>query len=201
MEPLKSFKNNISEEILMHALDLSGPEAVFFAKYQAKIIAELLKKMGNNPARILDYGCGDGTMAYLMQALLPNANIQGIDTSKELIEIAQEWYGVKNDKLSFDTKMEDQYDLVYIANVLHHIPQGERASLLQELTTHLTPHGILIVLEFNPFNPLEVWRFYRNKEERGNHMILPHSLRKLFSNANKTRVYYFSKVYALVKAN
>lgn len=197
MEPIKSFKNSTPAEAIEHALELSGPQAVFFAEYQALIIRELLKKHNSQPMRILDYGCGDGTMAYLVHALLPNARIQGVDNSEELIEIARGWYGALNDRLSFDTKINDQYDFIYVANVLHHIKKSERAALFAKLTSQLTPNGILMILEFNPFNPLEVWRFYRNKEERGNQMILPLSLKKLLTQFGKTDVYYFRKIYVI----
>ncbi len=197
MNSIKQIKHHILEEAFEHALELAGPQAVFFAEYQAKIIAELLQKQGCKPSRILDYGCGDGTMAYLMHALLPNAHMQGVDSSKDLIEIAQGWYGAKDNKLSFSTEITRTYDLIYVANVLHHIQKQERKAVIQELTTHLAPRGILIILEFNPLNPMEVWRFYRNKEERGNHMILPGTLKKLLAGYGKLHAYYFRKIYVI----
>ena len=101
-------------------------------------------------------------------------------------------------RLSFGRQLTKNYDLIYLANVLHHIKKNERAALLNELTSRLTPNGILIVLEFNILNPFEVWRFYRNKEERGNHMIVPRSLKKLLSIYGKSHIYYLRKIYAAV---
>ncbi|MGE0009788.1 MAG: trans-aconitate 2-methyltransferase [Candidatus Babeliales bacterium] len=196
MEPFRT--DNLYQEALEHALELAGEQAAFFAEYQAHIITKILNKQGTNPATILDYGCGDGTMAYILSALLPQAQIQGVDTSDELIEIAQGWYGTKNEKLRFSKSFAGQFDIIYMANVLHHIQKDQRKNLLKTLTDHLAPNGQLIILEFNPFNVFEVWRFYRNKEEQGNHMILPCSIKKLLCNLGTTKTYYHKKIYAAV---
>lgn len=190
--------NTLYQESLEHALELSGPAAVFFADYQVKTLINLATKEGNQPQRILDFGCGDGTMAYLISSLLLQAHIHGVDISGDLLEIAQGWYGIKNNKLTFNQTLTGYYDLVYMADVLHHIKKNEREALLKKLNEHLAPNGMLIILEFNPFNIFEVWRFYRNKEEQGNHMILPCSLKKLLNKLGTTKIYYYKKIYAAV---
>lgn len=190
--------NTLYQESLEHCLELSGPEAVFFADYQVKKMVNLLKSENNQLQRILDFGCGDGTMAYLLSSFLPLAHIHGMDISTDLLEIAQGWYGTKNNKLTFNQTCTGEYDLIYMADVLHHIKKNERETLLKKLSEHLTPTGSLIILEFNPFNVAEVWRFYRNKEEQGNRMILPCSLKKLLKNIGTTKIYYYQKIYAAV---
>ena len=101
MKPIKHTNYHTYQQAIEHALELSGPQEVFFAEYQAKIITELLIKQECKPVAVLDYGCGDGTLASIVSQLLPEARIHGIDIAEELIEIAQEWYGTENDKTEF----------------------------------------------------------------------------------------------------
>lgn len=212
MEPMKNYPLNISHEALYHAIELSGQDAAFFALYQAEIVVSIIHKQGLKTPHILDYGCGDGTMAYLFSQLLPDARIQGVDGDAESIEIAKEWYQ-KLPSLRYDIlrdpqqiaqgfieneNISKQYDVIYLANVLHHIGKNMQQGQLNTLRSHLAPGGLLIILEFNPWNPLQVWRFYTDTEERGNHMILPRTLEKLLRNFGKVEMHYYKKIYALI---
>lgn len=44
-------------------------------------------------------------------------------------------------------------DLIYAANVLHHVPLAERRRLMEGLRRLLLPGGLLAVFENNPWNP------------------------------------------------
>jgi SAM-dependent methyltransferase len=51
---------------------------------------------------------------------------------------------------------DDNFDLAFLACVLHHIPHAEHVGILAEIRRVLRPNGTLFVFEHNPHNPLTV---------------------------------------------
>ena len=107
--------------------------------------------------KVLDLGCGNGRYFEFFK----NKSIEyiGVDSSEELVKIAQKKYpGVKFQiadalKLPFP---DNYFDKIYSIAVLHHIPSEElRIRFLEEAKRVLKQDGYLI---------LTVWKFYQIKE-------------------------------------
>lgn len=185
--------NNPSHNLqnaLAHALELASPQEVFFAQFQAHIITQLCT---TQPLTMLDFGCGDGTLGYLISQIHPQASITGIDTHTERIEIAQGWYGQNEPRLHYSDSLEGvrtPVDVIYLANVLHHIPKNEHPALFKKLHTLLNADGKIIVLELNPYNIMQAFSFYRDPHERGNHMIRPIYVRDLLKKYGTSHTQY-----------
>jgi len=117
--------------------------------------------------RILDLGCGNGRMAQLFENM--DVEYLGLDNSEELIEIARDRYmgkmwarfemcdalTIENCKLSakggsaLGGKIEN-YNLVLMIAVLHHIPTKElRLKALKNAYDVLQPGGRLIISNWN----------------------------------------------------
>jgi len=52
-----------------------------------------------------------------------------------------------------DLPFAGPFDLVYAANVFHHVPPGSREETLGVLRRALSPEGRLLLFEHNPWNP------------------------------------------------
>lgn len=189
---------NISyQQALEHAIELCGLQEAFFADFQAKIVASLMQEHNMAPKHVLDYGCGDGTMAYLLSHYVPQAHIHGVDTNQDLIDIAQGWYGKNTAHLecfcetTWNKNVSRNCNLIYLANVLHHIPKNEHKKLIDKLVNKLAPNGLLIILELNPYNVGQAWRFYRDKKEQGNKMLWPHYVKKLLTKHGNTQINFY----------
>ncbi|KAI1163945.1 methyltransferase type 11 [Nemania serpens] len=83
--------------------------------------------------RVLDVGCGPGTITLDLAALVPGGSVTGIDASSSAVGYARELCeqrGVRNAsfsvgdvlKLPFD---DDSFDVVHAHQVLGHLPGGE----------------------------------------------------------------------------
>lgn len=59
-----------------------------FADERSRPFAELLSRVDVKASRIADLGCGPGHLTPLLRARWPNATIEGVDSSTEMIERA-----------------------------------------------------------------------------------------------------------------
>ena len=150
----------------MHANNVraSGYTPAFFDEYKVKEIARLLSSRGkqNDQLHILNFGCGIGKSEQYLHKYFPSASIVGADVSADSLELARDantnltcirWELIsETDKLSF----ADTFDVVFIANVFHHIPHSEHERILKDIRSHVRPGGSLFMFEHNPWNPITV---------------------------------------------
>ena len=96
------------------------------------------------PARILEVGAGEGAVTERLARAYPDADITAIDIDPRVGRL----YGGRTDTVHFRcTTIEDfardhggAYDLIVLADVLHHVPLPLRLSLLGTVRT-LLAHG------------------------------------------------------------
>jgi len=110
-------------------------------EWGAKLIQEL-NIVGTE--RILDLGCGDGTLTAQLAALAPQGAVLGIDASQGMIETAKTSVA---DNLSFAVRdingldFEDEFDIVFSNATLHWIKNHD--ALLGKVHRALKQGGIL----------------------------------------------------------
>lgn len=107
-----------------------------------------------SPMRLLDFGCGPGTITVdLAEHLLPEGSIVGIDSSDRVIEQARAHAidrGIRNVEFEansiYDTGYgADSFDAAFAHQVLQHLATPVRA--LEEARRVLNPGGICAVRE------------------------------------------------------
>ncbi len=126
--------------------------------------------------RLLDFGCGAGRSLQYLVAAFPTAAVHGFDPSKESLRhaarrapgavLADSWHNVA----------AERFDVVFAANVFHHIPRAELAQWLRQCGQVLAPGGRLFVFEHNPSNPVTRWVFERCPFDVDAKMIPPREL-------------------------
>ena len=139
------------EELHAQSIRVTGEQPEYFAAYKASYIARLLP---SRPCRVLDYGCGIGMLAHHLKRTVSEVQIDGFDpSSASLARVRQELLaqGVFTSDLKL---LGNRYDLIVIANVLHHVKPSERMELISEVASRLAPGGLLVIFEHNPANPL-----------------------------------------------
>jgi 2-polyprenyl-3-methyl-5-hydroxy-6-metoxy-1,4-benzoquinol methylase len=134
---------------------LTGEPSEYFAQYKAQYIA---RQMGARfSGSILDYGCGVGMLSTHLKEALPLASVDGYDISAP--SIAKVSPAVRSQGLFTSSwrEISCHYDLIVIANVMHHVPPNERQEVVARLYDRLSSNGKLILVEHNPMNPLTRW--------------------------------------------
>lgn len=145
-------------ETLDTSLAITGAGRDYFAMNRVACVRRLEADARSTPSRLLDLGCGDGrTDEYLADAF-PGVRITGIDVSAESVRVAA-GRGIEGAAFApYDglhvPAGDAAFDVVFIAGVLHHVPEdADRAALLADVHRVLEPGGRLYVFEQNPRNP------------------------------------------------
>ena len=170
------------QDLVDGAVGLSGEGSEYFAEYKASYVARILGE--GFRGKILDFGCGVGLLAELLRKHVPDASIHGYDVSAESInKISPDLLdqGVFSSDLS---RLEKDYDVVVISNVMHHVVPGDRQQLISEVAERLVCFGRLILFEHNPLNPLTQWAVRQCPFDDDAVLLHPSEAKKYLSGAN-----------------
>ncbi|MCI0605383.1 class I SAM-dependent methyltransferase [bacterium] len=118
--------------------------------------------------RVLDVGCGTGTLALLMKKNQPDVDITGIDPDPRALGRAKR----KSEKVGFDirfdqgfaenlTYAEDSFDRVFSSFMFHHLQKEEKEGMLREVRRVLKPNGYFHLLDFHRPEQNRAGRFSR----------------------------------------
>ena len=117
---------------------------------------QLIKQADIQPGyRVLDLGCGTGTLTVLIKQYHPNADVVGLDGDPEVLEIARTKAAKAGVEITLDHGMAFQlsysdgaYDRVLTSLVMHHLTRDEKQSTFGEVHRVLRPGGELHILDF-----------------------------------------------------
>ena len=133
------------------ALGRFGGESSYYLRQKVNLLSRELTYA--KPCRILDFGCGIGqAVPFLLEAFSPESLVC-TDESRESLNVLREAFPtVRAVRLQ---EVEDEaFDLIFVANVLHHIEPRLRHDVVRDLCRRLRPQGIVAVFEHNPLNPI-----------------------------------------------
>ncbi len=134
---------------------MSGEDSTYFAEYKALYLRRMLG--ASFAGKVLDFGCGVGLLARFLKTHLPAARIDGFDVSQDSIAKVDPVLS-SNGRFTFSAQdLAQDYDLIVVANVIHHIPPERRADIVQNLAERLRAGGSLAIFEHNPGNPVTRW--------------------------------------------
>ena len=108
--------------------------------------------------RILDLGCGTGTLAIMIQRRQPAAEIIGLDGDDQVLEIARQkamqagLTAIRWDKGLADNPpySADSFDKVVSSLMLHHLTLPDKRRAFQEVFRVLKPGGSFHIADFGP---------------------------------------------------
>src|SRR5215831_5969426 len=140
------------QELLNASVRITGETGEYFASYKARFVAE---KVAPKPdCRILDYGCGVGLVCNQLKRQLPQARIDGYDVSQASLDRIDPRVRAQGVFACNTGSLDGPYDVVILANVLHHVEPCHRQDTVSEAAGSLATGGKMVIFEHNPANPV-----------------------------------------------
>jgi ubiquinone/menaquinone biosynthesis C-methylase UbiE len=129
--------------------------------------------------RILDIGCGTGSLTVLAKRLHPDAHVVGIDPDAKALaraaRKAERWRVAIQFERGFSDRLphpDGSFDAVLSSLMFHHLTREEKLGTLQEVRRVLRPGGSLHILDFGPprtrFASVLAHVFHRSEQSRDN---------------------------------
>jgi len=105
--------------------------------------------------RVLDIGCGTGTLVTVVKQLHPNAEVVGLDPDPNILKRARHKAERAGMKVRFDEGFGDSlpypaesFDRAFSSFMFHHLPLDQQEPTLREVRRVLAPGGSLHLLDF-----------------------------------------------------
>jgi tRNA (cmo5U34)-methyltransferase len=126
-----------------------------------RVLAEAIPFERSTPLRVIDLGCGTGTVAAKVLETFPNAQVTCLDLAENMIAIARAKLArypqvqyIVSDFQSFD--FDGKYDAVVSSLALHHLPtDADKQNLYRRIYEHLNAGGVFynadVILAPNAF--------------------------------------------------
>lgn len=136
------------------ALPLYDPLTRWFGADRLR--RELVERAGLRAGlRVLDVGCGTGTLAVYAKQLCPAAIVTGIDPDPRALARARRKAALGRVEVRFDEGFGDalpypnaSFDHVFSSFMLHHLEAPARRRLLEHVRRVLSPGGTLHLIDF-----------------------------------------------------
>jgi ubiquinone/menaquinone biosynthesis C-methylase UbiE len=105
--------------------------------------------------KVLDVGCGTGTLAIAIKPRVGAGEVHGIDASPEMIQVAREKSAKAGSAIDFRVALieaipfpDASFDLVASSLMLHHLPDDLKAKGFLEVRRVLKPGGRFMAVDF-----------------------------------------------------
>ena len=116
----------------------------------------LIKQAQIRPShRVLDLGCGTGTLTVMIKQAHPDSEVTGLDGDPQILEIARQKAAQAGTSINFDEGMAYQlpypdasFDRVLSSMVFHHLTAQDKERTLAEIYRVLRPDGELHLADF-----------------------------------------------------
>jgi ubiquinone/menaquinone biosynthesis C-methylase UbiE len=121
-------------------------------RYKSRLIAHAQIQAGH---RVMDLGCGTGTLAIMAKRAQPQADIFGLDADPEMLKVAKAKKDQEKLEVKFDVGFtnnlpypDETFDRVLSSIMIHHLKTPDKEKTAQEIYRVLKPGGQLHIIDF-----------------------------------------------------
>ncbi len=169
---------------------ISGFGPSYFDESKVREVYDFLKSLGreNSNLKFLNYGCGIGKSEIFIRKYFQKSEIYSIDVSRESINAAAErnkglervvFEVFGGDRIPFESK----FDVIFAANVFHHIPFEKHLPILRDIAKKTADRGFMFLFEHNPLNPLTLRAVKTCEFDKGAKLLNPFYAGRILSQA------------------
>lgn len=123
---------------------------------EAWIREDAIKAIAGRPQRILDLGCGTGTLTLMLKAAFPDAAVTGLDLSPYMLALAAHKAQEAETEISWRHGLAEgtgfadgSFDLITAGLLFHETPPVVSQAILTEAHRLLAPNGQFLTLDGN----------------------------------------------------
>lgn len=128
-------------------------------RFKRALVEQAAPKPGQ---RVLDLGCGTGTLALMLTQAEPAADVVGLDADPDILEIAASKAAKAEAEIALDRGLSTElpyddgsFDLVLSTLFFHHLSGDDKERTAREVARVLRPGGELLVVDYGrPSDPL-----------------------------------------------
>jgi ubiquinone/menaquinone biosynthesis C-methylase UbiE len=112
--------------------------------------------------RVLDLGCGTGTLTLMIKQAHPEAEVTGLDADRDVLAIARQKTTRAGAEISFIESLAGEmpypdgiFDRVLSSLMVHHLTTENKRKTFREILRVLKPNGEFHLLDFG--EPRTIW--------------------------------------------
>lgn len=150
--------------------------------------------------KVLDLGCGTGTLTLMLKRAFPEATVTGMDGDPQVLDIARDKSGGTDiqwdEGLASSLPYPDSvFDRVVTSLVIHHLVTNDKRHAFKEIYRILKPHGELHLIDFgapHSFVSRLMAKYMRRLEEAADNFdgMIPHFIAEAGFSKVKEEEYF-----------
>ena len=121
-------------------------------RYKSLLIEQANIQPGH---RVLDLGCGTGTLAVMVKQRVQDADVTGLDADPAMLKVARYKSDLQSAPVKFDVGFTNElpypsasFDRVLSSIMIHHLKTPDKEKTAREVFRVLKPGGQLHVIDF-----------------------------------------------------
>jgi ubiquinone/menaquinone biosynthesis C-methylase UbiE len=121
-------------------------------RYKSRLIEQAQIQPGQ---RVMDLGCGTGTLAIMAKQAQPQADVFGLDADPQMLKVAQAKKDQEKLEVKFDVGFtnnlpypDESFDRVLSSIMIHHLKTPDKEKTAHEIYRVLKPGGQLHIIDF-----------------------------------------------------
>lgn len=127
-------------------------------EHTLRLILDIVERLTGPTPRLLDLGCGPGSLLTRARHRFPAADLTGVDLDPFLLELARQAHPdsatyVQANYCEEGWLEEASFDAITSVSAIHYLTPSQLQPLLATLASHLRPGGVLVIADTLRLDP------------------------------------------------